>query len=105
MSAPIPLPAGVTVFERGWLSANNVLLCDKHRTTMIDSGYVSHHAQTLALVENALQGRALPHGHAADRGALARCGDAERFARPRHHLRREHLLVLIAAERVIVDRP
>ena len=59
MSAPIPLPAGVTVFERGWLSANNVLLCDKHRTTLIDSGYVSHHAQTLALVENALQGRAL----------------------------------------------
>jgi glyoxylase-like metal-dependent hydrolase (beta-lactamase superfamily II) len=59
MSAPIPLPAGVTVFERGWLSANNVLLCDPHRTTLIDSGYVSHHAQTLALVENALQGRAL----------------------------------------------
>jgi glyoxylase-like metal-dependent hydrolase (beta-lactamase superfamily II) len=55
----ITLPAGVTVFERGWLSANNVLLCDEHSATLIDSGYVSHQAQTLALVKNALQGRAL----------------------------------------------
>lgn len=59
MSAPIPLPAGVTVFERGWLSANNVLLCDERSATLVDSGYVSHQAQTLALVEHALQGRAL----------------------------------------------
>ncbi|WP_295522119.1 MBL fold metallo-hydrolase [Limnohabitans sp. Rim8] len=59
MSAAITLPEGVTVFERGWLSANNVLMCDEHSTTLIDSGYVSHQAQTLALVENALQGRAL----------------------------------------------
>jgi glyoxylase-like metal-dependent hydrolase (beta-lactamase superfamily II) len=53
------LPAGVTVFERGWLSANNVLLCDEHSSTLVDSGYVSHQAQTLALVAHALQGRAL----------------------------------------------
>jgi glyoxylase-like metal-dependent hydrolase (beta-lactamase superfamily II) len=59
MSTPITLPAGVTVFERGWLSANNVLMCDKHSATLVDSGYVSHQAQTLALVQNALQGRAL----------------------------------------------
>jgi len=59
MSAPMTLPAGVTVFERGWLSANNVLLCDPHNTTLVDSGYVTHHAQTMALVEHALQGRAL----------------------------------------------
>ena len=59
MSAPITLPAGVTVFERGWLSANNVLMLDEHNATLVDSGYVSHHAQTLALVEHALQGRAL----------------------------------------------
>jgi glyoxylase-like metal-dependent hydrolase (beta-lactamase superfamily II) len=59
MSAPIPLPAGVTVFERGWLSANNVLMVDEHSATLVDSGYVSHQAQTLALVEHALQGRAL----------------------------------------------
>jgi glyoxylase-like metal-dependent hydrolase (beta-lactamase superfamily II) len=59
MPAPINLPAGVTVFERGWLSANNVLLCDEHSATLVDSGYVSHQAQTLALVDNALQGRTL----------------------------------------------
>jgi glyoxylase-like metal-dependent hydrolase (beta-lactamase superfamily II) len=59
MIAPISLPAGVTVFERGWLSANNVLLCDAHSATLVDSGYVSHQAQTLALVQNALQGRVL----------------------------------------------
>ena len=59
MSAPITLPAGVTVFERGWLSANNVLMLDEHNATLVDSGYVSHQAQTLALVEHALQGRAL----------------------------------------------
>ena len=59
MSAPITLPAGVTVFERGWLSANNVLMLDEHSATLVDSGYVSHQAQTLALVEHALQGRAL----------------------------------------------
>jgi glyoxylase-like metal-dependent hydrolase (beta-lactamase superfamily II) len=61
MSAPISLPEGVTVFERGWLSANNVLMCDEHSATLIDSGYVSHQAQTLALVQNALQGRPLDH--------------------------------------------
>ena len=55
------LPAGVTVFERGWLSANNVLLCDERSATLVDSGYVSHQAQSVALVEQALQGRALDH--------------------------------------------
>ena len=59
MSAPITLPEGVTVFERGWLSANNVLLSDEHSATLVDSGYVSHKAQTLALVQNVLQGRPL----------------------------------------------
>ena len=48
---------GVTVLERGWLSANNVLLCDADSATLVDSGYVTHQAQTLALVEQALQGR------------------------------------------------
>lgn len=53
------LPAGVTVFERGWLSANNVLLQGKDGATLVDSGYVKHQAQTLALVQHALQGRPL----------------------------------------------
>ena len=53
------LPPGVRVFERGWLSANNVLLQDADSATLVDSGYVSHQAQTLALVRDALQGRTL----------------------------------------------
>ena len=53
------LPPGVRVFERGWLSANNVLLMDSHSANLVDSGYVTHQAQTLALVQQALQGRTL----------------------------------------------
>lgn len=53
------LPAGVRVFERGWLSANNVLCEGPEGTALIDSGYVTHAAQTLALVEQALGGRPL----------------------------------------------
>ncbi len=53
------LSPSVQVLERGWLSANNVLLIDGDRATLIDSGYVTHAAQTVALVERALDGRAL----------------------------------------------
>lgn len=59
MSSPCTLPPGLHVFERGWLSANNVLLLDAHSATLVDSGYVTHQAQTLALVQHALQGRTL----------------------------------------------
>ena len=48
------LPPGVTVFERGWLSANNILLTGGERTALVDSGYWTHSAQTVALVEQAL---------------------------------------------------
>ena len=34
--------------ERGWLSANNVLLFDGDEATLIDSGYVSHADQTVS---------------------------------------------------------
>ncbi len=54
-----PLPAGVTVFERGWLSSNNVLICGEAGCAMVDSGYSTHSAQTLALVAPALNGRSL----------------------------------------------
>ncbi len=53
------MPAGVTVFERGWLSSNNILILGQHHSALIDSGYHSHAAQTLALVQAALQGRPL----------------------------------------------
>ena len=50
------LPAGVTVFERGWLSSNNILIQGEGGTALIDSGYCTHAEQTLALVDSALQG-------------------------------------------------
>jgi glyoxylase-like metal-dependent hydrolase (beta-lactamase superfamily II) len=58
MSA-VALPAGVSVFERGWLSSNNVLLAGPDCTALVDSGYCSHADQTLALVDSVLQGRPL----------------------------------------------
>lgn len=58
MSA-IALPATMRVFERGWLSSNNVLFTGPGPTALIDSGYLTHCTQTLALVEHALNGRAL----------------------------------------------
>lgn len=53
------LPRGVTVLERGWLSANNVVLQNEAGTAVIDSGYVAHVGQTLALIDRALGGRGL----------------------------------------------
>lgn len=53
------LSAGVQVFERGWLSANNILFTDGLDTLLVDSGYCTHSAQTVALVEGALAGRPL----------------------------------------------
>jgi glyoxylase-like metal-dependent hydrolase (beta-lactamase superfamily II) len=48
---------GVTVFERGWLSSNNVLLHGNagEGAALIDTGYVSHAEQTVALVAHALR--------------------------------------------------
>jgi len=53
------LPASLLVLERGWLSANNVLLFDGEQATLVDSGYVTHAEQTVALVGQALAGRQL----------------------------------------------
>ena len=53
------LPKEITIFQRGWLSSNNILIVGKDSTALIDSGYVTHAPQTLALVESALTGRSL----------------------------------------------
>jgi glyoxylase-like metal-dependent hydrolase (beta-lactamase superfamily II) len=47
------------VFERGWLSANNILFIGREDTALVDTGYVTHAGQTLALVRHALDGRPL----------------------------------------------
>ena len=53
------LPATVQVLQRGWLSSNNVLFTGREDTALIDSGYLTHAPQTLALVQHGLQGRRL----------------------------------------------
>lgn len=53
------LPEGLSFIERGWLSANNILLQGPAVCALIDSGYVTHADQTLALVGKALDGRPL----------------------------------------------
>jgi glyoxylase-like metal-dependent hydrolase (beta-lactamase superfamily II) len=47
------------VFERGWLSSNNVLCASESDAGLIDTGYGSHATQTVAMVEAALGGRSL----------------------------------------------
>ena len=56
---PHGLPPDVQVFERGWLSSNNVLLHAEGCSTLIDSGYITHETQTSALVRSALKGEPL----------------------------------------------
>ena len=53
------LPPQITVFERGWLSSNNILISGSESTALIDSGYSTHSTQTLALVQHGLNGRSL----------------------------------------------
>jgi glyoxylase-like metal-dependent hydrolase (beta-lactamase superfamily II) len=56
---PIILPDTMRVLERGWLSSNNIVFLGSDQCALVDSGYVAHSAQTLALVEHALRGRSL----------------------------------------------
>jgi len=55
----LQLPASIQVLERGWLSANNILFFEGENATLVDSGYVTHAAQTVHLVGHALAGRTL----------------------------------------------
>ncbi len=53
--------AGLMVFERGWLSSNNILFRGRGEegATLVDSGYWTHAQQTVALVRQELGGRNL----------------------------------------------
>lgn len=58
----ITLPDSMRVFERGWLSSNNILFIDDEAhggCALVDSGYLTHAPQTVALVQHALQGKPL----------------------------------------------
>jgi len=52
---------GLSVFERGWLSSNNVLLhgAPGEGATLVDASHCLHGEQTVALVNAALAGQAL----------------------------------------------
>ena len=58
MSAPLQLPPGIVLLERGWLSSNNVVFTTG-TTAVVDSGYVTHAGQTVALVRRTLGGNPL----------------------------------------------
>lgn len=56
------LPPSVRVLERGWLSSNNILFGSAdaaHETVLVDTGYWTHGAQTVALVRRLLGARPL----------------------------------------------
>ncbi|WP_416760520.1 MBL fold metallo-hydrolase [Roseateles sp. So40a] len=58
MSPSHPLPPDIEVLERGWLSSNNILLHGAEPdegAVLIDTGYVTHADQTLALLDAALR--------------------------------------------------
>ena len=57
--SPALFPDAMQVFERGWLSSNNILFQGQDDTALIDSGYVTHAPQTLALLRHSLDGRPL----------------------------------------------
>ncbi|MEF8730241.1 MAG: MBL fold metallo-hydrolase [Accumulibacter sp.] len=75
------LPGSLLVIERGWLSSNSILFHEGEEATLIDSGYVAHAAQTVALVNDALAGRRLgrllnTHSHSDHIGGNAALVDA-----------------------------
>lgn len=58
---PSPLPPGWLFWQRGWLSANNLLcLSPDGDHALVDSGYCAHSDQTLQLVQHALGVAPLP---------------------------------------------
>ena len=87
------LPEGIIVFERGWLSANNVLLGGDGPVTLVDRGYCTHSEQTFSLLSGVLGQRPLDrlvntHLHSDHCGGnsllQSRFPDLETFIPPGH---------------------
>ena len=59
-----PSLTGLSVFERGWLSSNNILIhpaAGEDGAVLVDTGHVNHASQTVQLVRQGLAGRTLAH--------------------------------------------
>lgn len=50
---------GIKVLERGWLSANSIVMGANAGSLVVDTGYATHSDQTVALIRQALEGRPL----------------------------------------------
>jgi glyoxylase-like metal-dependent hydrolase (beta-lactamase superfamily II) len=84
------LPPGIEVFERGWLSANNIFHYGEGDVSLVDTGYCAHQNLTLNLVRNALKKHDLPtlnkivnthlhSDHCGGNAALVKTFDCEVF--------------------------
>ena len=58
--AQYSLPPGIEVFERGWLSANNIFHFGEDDVSVVDTGYCTHQYLTLELIRNAIAKHHLP---------------------------------------------
>ena len=98
-SALPALPPEMTVLERGWLSANNIVFRGADNrldggAAVVDTGYCTHAAQTVALIGAALQGRPLERifnthlhsDHCGGNAALQAAWPGVRTAVPPGHL-------------------
>ncbi len=95
------LPSGIEVFERGWLSANNILHFGEGDVSLVDSGYCAHENLTVDLVRNALTKYSLPclikvlnthlhSDHCGGNAALAKAFDCK-------------ILIPVAEDRAVAD--
>jgi glyoxylase-like metal-dependent hydrolase (beta-lactamase superfamily II) len=82
------LPPGIEVFERGWLSANNIFHFGPEDVSLVDSGYCAHEKLTVDLVRNAIHRHGLSHlnklvnthlhsDHCGGNAALAKAFDCQ----------------------------
>lgn len=55
--APVSLPPGLHVIERGWLSANTVVACEEDGVSLVDSGYYTHTGLLEAALHSLVGGR------------------------------------------------
>jgi len=60
MPSALPVLPGLAIFQRGWMSSNNILLHGEGAgAVLVDAGHVLHAGQTVALVRQALRGEPL----------------------------------------------